>query len=421
MLAFRGPLSDPLGRRESGAGFAETPQFLKIFQNETVQPTEIERKLWHLYDCPDWAVNLYNLPTVAYSGGIDPQKQAADIMAAALETEGITLRHIIGPGTKHAYHPEAKRTVEALMASIVAKGRQPHTQALRFQTYTLRYNQCGWITIDALWEHWKTARLEVNFPAITTENIERLSLELPAGHATDLIADPLMPPHLMIDGQELEAPRPLSDRSWSCRLRMVNSTWQLEPKPDEDFRKRHDLQGPIDDAFMDSFVFVRPTHPIKQPLVARWVKSEMDRAIREWRRQFRGEARVKDDTEITPADIAEANLVLWGSPESNAVLRRIADRLPIRWEPEQIAVAGQKFSADHHALVAIYPNPLNPMKYVVLNSGFTFREYDYLSNARQVPRLPDWAIIDLATPPDSRRPGRIVSMDFFDEHWQLKK
>ena len=68
----------------------------------------------------------------------------------------------------------------------------------------------------------------------------------------------------------------------------------------------------------------------------------------------------------------------------------------------------------------IYPNPLNPEKYVVLNSSFTYREYDYLNNARQVPKLPDWAVIDLTTPPDARWPGKIAAADFFGEKWELK-
>ena len=46
----------------------------------------------------------------------------------------------------------------------------------------------------------------------------------------------------------------------------------------------------------------------------------------------------------------------------------------------------------------IYPNPLNPEKYIVFNSGFTYREYDYLNNARQYFKLPDWAIIDIRQP-----------------------
>ena len=61
--------------------------------------------------------------------------------------------------------------------------------------------------------------------------------------------------------------------------------------------------------------------------------------------------------------------------------------------------------AGHNVPVLIYPNPLNPKRYVVLNSGFTFREYDYLSNARQVPRLPDFAVVDVDSPPTSRAPA----------------
>jgi hypothetical protein len=58
---------------------------------------------------------------------------------------------------------------------------------------------------------------------------------------------------------------------------------------------------------------------------------------------------------------------------------------------------------------------------VVLNSGFTFREYDYLNNARQVPRLPDWAVVDVTTPPDARWPGRVAGAGFFGEAWDLAK
>jgi hypothetical protein len=143
------------------------------------------------------------------------------------------------------------------------------------------------------------------------------------------------------------------------------------------------------------------------PAVAPWVASEEKRAIAEWHRQFRGDAQVRNDRDITDADIAGNNLVLWGDPGSNKILARIADKLPKRWPTE----AAQ-------ALIMIYPNPLNPKKYVVLNSGFTFREADYLSNARQTPKLPDWAIVDTSVPPDSRFPGKILSAGFFNEDWK---
>ena len=112
LLAVRRPLPRPWAAAAPGAGFAETADFLKVFQNETVQPTWYEQKLWHLYDCTDYAVNLFNCPTVAYSGEIDGQKQAADMMAKALKEEGIELIHIIGPRPSTTTRPTAKAEIK---------------------------------------------------------------------------------------------------------------------------------------------------------------------------------------------------------------------------------------------------------------------------------------------------------------------
>ena len=70
----------------------------------------------------------------------------------------------------------------------------------------------------------------------------------------------------------------------------------------------------------------------------------------------------------------------------------------------------------------IYPNLLmkTPSRYVVLNSGMTFREGHDRTNSLQNPKLPDWAIIDITFPPDRLKPGRIVDSNFFDESWRLK-
>ena len=139
-----------------------------------------------------------------------------------------------------------------------------------------------------------------------------------------------------------------------------------------------------------------------------------------WRQQFRGDVRLKKDDQVSDDDIADHNLILWGNPGSNAVLAKIADKLPIRWDEKEIKVGRETFDARTHALIMIYPNPLNPGRYVVLNSGFTYREFDYLNNARQVPKIPDWAVIDLSEAPGPERPGRFAAAGFFDENWQLK-
>src|SRR5205085_9296094 len=92
--------------------------------------------------------------------------------------------------------------------------------------------------------------------------------------------------------------------------------------------KQQDLQGPIDDAFMDSFVFVRPTGKALNEAVAGWVKAELERAVPQWRTVFRGDARVVDDSAVTAEMIPNSNLVLWGDPSSNKLLARLLPQLP---------------------------------------------------------------------------------------------
>ena len=404
-----------------GAGFSETPDFLKVFQKETLQPTWFEKKLWHMYDCTDWAANLAQLPTVAYSGEKDSQKQAADIMAVSLQKEGIELTHLIGPETAHSYHPLTKLEVDRRIDSIMALGRERMPRKINFVTYSLRYNRMHWVTVDAIKEHWSQARVNAaivaDFVDVSTTNVEQLTLSIPSGYCPLPVAAAVQ---IKIDDQDIEGPRPGSDLSWEVTLHRDGNAWKLGALPTNGLRKRHGLQGPIDDALMDSFVFVRPTAKSQHEAVEKWVQAELSHAIVHWRQQYRGQARVIDDTAITDEHIANSNLILWGDPTSNAVMKKIADKLPIRWGSDEITVGDDKFPADRHAAVAIYPNPLNPNRYVVLNSSFTFREYDYLNNARQVPKLPDWAIVDLRTPPGSRFPGKIAEAGFFDEQWQLK-
>jgi len=404
-----------------GAGFSETREFLQVFQKESVQPPAWEQKLWRMYDATEYAANFFNLPLVAYSGEIDRQKQAADIMATYLAKEGLRLTHIIGPQTPHRYHPDSRAEINRRVDAIVERGREAYPREIKFTTYTLRYNRMKWLTVDGLEQHWEKARVHarVENGAVTlqTQNVSALTLDFGAG------ASPVAPDRaarILIDQQTVEAAAPETDRSWNVALRKSGGRWQLANAAGAGLAKRHGLQGPIDDAFMSRFLMVVPTGPAADSAAQKRVADEQQRAITEWRRHFRGDARVKKDTEVTEADIASSNLILWGDAASNSVLARIAGRLPIQWANGQVTVGRQSFSAATHYPALIYPNPLNPERYVVLNSGFTFREYDYLNNARQISKLPDWAVVDTSTPADGRYPGRIAQAGFFDEQWQLR-
>ena len=407
-----------------GAGFSETADFLKVFQNESLKPAWYEQKLWRLYDATDYAVNLFNCPIVAYSGEVDRQKQAEDLMAKALKGEGIELTHIIGPKTAHAYERVAKAEVSRRIDSIAAIGRNPVPDKVKFATWTLRYNQMLWLTVDGLEQHWDQARVdaEIDRPAnllkATTKNVSALTFLMPPGSCP---FDNTRPVRVVVDGQKLEATAVMSDRSWTTHFHKQGRKWAvIESADDSGLRKHHGLQGPIDDAFMDSFLLVRPTGQPMNEKIGAWANAEMKHAIEHWRRQFRGDALVKNDSDITDEDITSNNLVLWGDPSSNKLLAQIAGKLAVRWDAQGVHTPQADYPSDRYVPVLIYPNPLNPKRYVVLNSGFTFREYDYLNNARQTPKLPDWAIIDINTPVSSRAPGGIANAGFFGEQWEFR-
>ncbi len=417
-----------------GAGFSETPEFLKFFQQETLNPPWWEEKLWRWYDCPGYIANLKTLPVVAYSGENDIQKQAADIMEAAYAKEGLKLLHLIGPQTGHSIHAESAKEIEAKLAQWRAAADQsPPKGRDEFVTYSLIYPQFRTGRILGLKEHWEPAHLTAEVSPngeieVATRNITVFHLAAP--HLTGK-QESALTRGIRIDGQLLNESSLTAPLSEHLGYALIDGVWkpttQTERLKLTSNRKNDATCGTIDHAFMNSFIFVKPSGRCAHSEVQKWVDAEMDRAITQWRRQFRGDVRVMLDTEITEDDVRinneelrSANLILWGDRQSNAWIAKIADKLPIRWTDTEIAAGDRKFDAAQHALIAIYPNPYNQSRYIVLNSGFTYREYDYLNNARQTPKLPDWAIVDLRTPPNSRWPGKIVAADFFDEAWQLK-
>jgi hypothetical protein len=311
----------------------------------------------------------------------------------------------------------------------VAAGRDALPAKIRFTTWTLRYNRMKWVRVDGLEKHWTRARLDAETSKsgidVKTSNVSAFSILMPRFDLTSATKDAPFRPGQRIDVDIDGQPHHVTvnygpeDNQWRAYFHKSGSKWE-EARSERlgGLHKEHGLQGPIDDAFMDRFLMVRPTGTPMNAKVGAWANGEMNHAIEHWRRQFRGEAQVKDDAAVTSDDIAHSNLVLWGDPDSNKILKRIAGRLPIRWDSKGVHVPGHLFTADHNVPVLIFPNPLNPRKYVVINSGFTFREYDYLNNARQNAKLPDWAVVDINTPPSSRWPGEIVDAGFFNEGWK---
>jgi hypothetical protein len=204
-----------------------------------------------------------------------------------------------------------------------------------------------------------------------------------------------------------------------CEL-ILDKEWSVVEEIDLSLRKRPGLQGPIDDALCDRFLFVVPSRPATHGVVQRWVDRELQYAQDRWTRLMRGEVRVVQDTAVTSDQIKTSHLICFGDFTSNQYLRGIAGHLPIKWTRDELQVGSRKFNPSTHAAAFCFPNPRNPDRYLVVNSGITFREFSNVSNSRQIAMLPDWAIMDVSDQIANIFPGVIVANGFFDERWSLK-
>ena len=403
-----------------GAGFAETAEYTRALAKEP-KPPWYEQKLWQLYDATDYALNLFNCPTIAYSGELDKQKQAADVMARAMKADGLELEHLIGPGVEHKYEPATKQQLARRVDEVVERGRGEIWPPVRFTTRTLRYNRMRWVTVDALERHWEQADISAKLISsnveVATANVAAFTLELPSDRS--LFASTKDQLVLTIDGQSLRVTSPGTEPRL-VHLQKKNLRWSVVPTvPEGGLSKRHGLQGPIDDVFLDSFLIVRPTGPPLNETVGAWLQDELAHATNEWRAQFRGEARVKDDVAVTDKDMAANHLVLWGDPRSNKLLARVVRKLPLRWDARQVRLGRMSFPSSNSVPLLIYPNPLNPARYLVLNSGLTFCELGSASNAQQTPKLPDFAVVDIVPPRPERLTRGVRDAGFFGERWEL--
>ncbi len=139
---------------------------------------------------------------------------------------------------------------------------------------------------------------------------------------------------------------------------------------------------------------------------------------RDWQKQ---EPRVFKDSEIKDADMARYSLLLVGGPDANLVTEKLAARLPLRVSPERITIDGKDFVVKDAAVQVIYPNPLNPERYVWIAAG-TSTDGMYFCDLN-IRRTDDWdyVIMDGHIPPYKQKASplqtRVVS-GMFDYNWR---
>ena len=269
---------------------------------------------------PRWRRKFFNTATVAYSGEDDKQIQAAT-SGAFLTGEGLTLRHVIGPKTGHKYHPTAKAEIDERINAIAARGQDAVPSEVRLVTArcvtTGRRGCRSMVSRNTGYRH-ASGRVDWQ-PAHRGQHDQRL-----APRFVDALRRlPLRPngnPTVIIDGQQLIGDRVARSL---VGISLHQGAGQWRPVGRFEFAglaKRPGLQGPIDDAFMDRFVMVKPTGEALTEASGNWVSAQLGQALSDWELQFRAKPRVIDDIELSEEDIRENNLILRGNPP---VIRRL--------------------------------------------------------------------------------------------------
>lgn len=404
---------------QPGAGFTTTHGYIAKLP-ETLP--DYQEKCLRIYDAYRYAENAFNVPIVAYSGEIDPQRKAAENIQAELKRLGLSERmtHLIGPGLEHKFPPEWQKNVEAELSKYAGdgKGRSAFPERVRFVAYITGDAHCDWAEIRALERQYEIARVDGKWDGktfdITTTNVRRLGLypnrDLP------------LPANVTIDGKKIPSKFDRKYLNGQGFFEKRNGQWSAETHAlhSENIRdKRGSACGPIDGAFTTQFLCVVGTGKPFNDEMGRAAIAQLDRFRREWDKYMRGTLPVKKDTDVTDDDYHYNHLVLFGDPSSNSVIRKVLPKLPIIWTADELRMSGETYDARTHLPMLIYPGP---GLYIVLNSGHTFHEADFKgTNALLFPRLGDYAVVKPT--PTAKDPAafEVITAGLFDENWQFPK
>lgn len=381
----------------------------------------------------DWSLNAFNIPIAGHDGDNDPQVasippepgaktrgqlESSLRVRAQLEKEGFPAEgefdflrikgtpsiFLISQNTGHSISPLVRQRIDAFLKEHGDRG-VVSPDHVRFVTFTTRYNTAHWVSVDGLERHYERASVDASRDAqrktfnIQTKNIDAITLREMSAAST-----------VRIDGQQLKL-KPASE----LHLTKLGGKWSASARKAFGLRKTHAMQGPIDDAFLGPFLLIRPTGtPWNQPAHDQSLRI-LERFNRVYARYYRAHPRIKNDVDVTPADLGQYNVALFGDPGSNKWIARLHAKLPIKWTRDSIMVGPESFQSATHLPALIYPNPLNPSRYVVLNSGLTIDEREYHSDY-SMPKMGDFAI--LKTQDGSETP-EVATAGLFDERWEL--
>lgn len=303
------------------------------------------------------AGNAINLPVHIHQGGADPVVRPEGVRAWVnrLDSLGVDVEYTEYPGVAHdAWDPAyADGKVFDWFAQHV---RNPFPERVRYSSIAYDYTRAYWVTLDALTPG-ALATIDASFDGpnhvvISTTDLDGFTLSL-NGHPMFNSGDEV---RLDVDGASLSA------RGETISLRKSNGMWEIGRYEHAANEKNAGAEGPIGEVVAQRHVYVYGTadNPSQQEIAQRRMQAEEAANWSVYRGAFLGRVmvfpRVLADREVRQSDLDEANLILFGTRETNSLIDRFADRLPMHLSD----------TSQGYGLVYVYPME---GRYVLVASG----------------------------------------------------
>jgi dienelactone hydrolase len=187
-------------------------------------------------------------------------------------------------------------------------------------------------------------------------------------------------------------------------------------------RKSPELPGTMADFTSTPFAIVIGTAS-QDPEMVQMCLDKAEAFIRYWRQWQNQEPRVFKDSELKDSEAAAYSLLLIGGPEANRVTARLVGDLPLKTSPQQVVIGGRSFEVTDAAVQMIYPNPLNPGRYVLVAAGTSTDGMYFLDPSARGASDWDFVIVDgrvSAGGPTVPAEHRRVVSGLFDAGWSVR-
>ena len=189
-------------------------------------------------------------------------------------------------------------------------------------------------------------------------------------------------------------------------------------------RKTPTLEGPFADALVHNFIIVKGTIGGNDENLM--ISNLADSINAMWNNKYFNPCQLKKDIAITATDITNSNIILLGNFSSNKILNQIQDKIPLNIDSKGITLGNKQVLGEDLGFYMVYPNPLNPLKYVAIigyNKSPSFGNLDIdnygygLSNISSAMDISKYGMYDFKIWDNSKPDKPDLEYGFFSSEW----